>query len=72
VPPFQVRDQFIAYASPDSTYAVTRELIKSAQRSILIGIYDFTARHMRDLLLDATRRGVRVSLMLDLDNLKAK
>lgn len=72
VPSFQVRDQFIAYASPDSTYAVTRDLIKSAQRSILIGIYDFTARHMRDLLLDALQRGVKVSLMLDLDNLKGE
>jgi len=72
VPSFQVRDQFIAYASPESTYAVTRQLIQSARHSILIGIYDFTAGHMRDLLLDALRRGVKVSLMLDLDNLKGE
>ena len=72
VPSFQMRAEFIAYASPESTYAVTRQLIKSAQQSILIGIYDFTARHMRDLLLDALQRGVQVSLMVDLDNLKGE
>jgi len=72
VPSFLVRDQFIAYASPESTYAVTRDLIKSAQHSILIGIYDFTARHMRDLLVDALQRGVKISLMVDLDNLKGE
>src|SRR4030067_420489 len=69
VPSFLIRDQFIAYASPESTYAVTRDLIKSAQHSILIGIYDFTARHMRDLLVDALPRGVKISLMVDRDNL---
>jgi phosphatidylserine/phosphatidylglycerophosphate/cardiolipin synthase-like enzyme len=72
VPQFAIKGEFIAYASPESTYAVTKRLLDSAQRSILIGIYDFTADYVRDLLLDAVRRGVQVSLMLDLDNRKGE
>jgi phosphatidylserine/phosphatidylglycerophosphate/cardiolipin synthase-like enzyme len=68
VPSFSVNGQFVAYASPDSTYAVTKERIDAARRSILIGIYDFTAKYMRDVLTQALRRGVKVTLMLDLDN----
>ncbi len=62
-----VSDQIIAYASPDSTFAVTKRLLDAARRSILIGIYDFTADHVKELLLAALRRGVKVELMLDLD-----
>lgn len=65
---FQVGGEMIAFASPDSTYAVTKGFIDAAQRSIFIGIYDFTAGYMKELLLRAMRRGVQVSLMLDLDN----
>ena len=55
----------MAYASPDSTYAVTKKLLDSAQRSIVIGIYDFNADYMKEHLKKAMRRGVTVSLMLD-------
>ncbi|MFA5952624.1 MAG: phospholipase D-like domain-containing protein [Hyphomicrobium sp.] len=58
----------IAYASPDSTFAVTKRLMDAAERSILIGIYDFSAPHMREVLLNALARGVSVSLMLDIDS----
>ncbi len=58
---------FVAYASPDSTYAVTRRLLAGATRSIMVGIYDLEARHVVDLLKDALGRGVAVTLMLDLD-----
>jgi len=57
--------EFTMYSTPDSAFFVTRRLLESAQRSILIGIYDFTAFHMRDLLLAAVDNGVEVSLMLD-------
>lgn len=64
--PITVEDgQFITYSTPDSAFAVTKRRIERAQRKILIGIYDFTARHMRDLLLAAVGRGVQVTLMLD-------
>lgn len=61
----EVAGPFIAYASPDSTFAVTRNRLNAARHSILIGIYDLTARHMQSLLERAMRRGVRVSLLLD-------
>src|SRR2546423_5841356 len=66
--PIEVHDEFVAYASPDSTYAVTKRFIESAESSILIGIYDFTAGYMKELLLKAMSRGVRVALMLDIDS----
>ena len=67
IPSVNVRSDIIAYASPDSTYAVTKKLFDAAKKSILIGIYDFSAPHIRQLVLDAMARGVTVSLMLDID-----
>jgi phosphatidylserine/phosphatidylglycerophosphate/cardiolipin synthase-like enzyme len=65
---FDVRGKLIAYASPDSTYAVTRRLLDAAQEEVLIGIYDFTADYIKDLLLNVMQRGVKVSVMLDIDS----
>src|SRR3954454_20339508 len=63
-----VRADIIAYCSPDSTYAVTKKLFDDAKKSILIGIYDFSADYMKELVLDALKRGVKVKLMLDIDS----
>ena len=68
IPAFEVDGKIIAYASPDSTFAVTKKLIDGARRSILIGIYDFSAPYMEELLLAALARRVKVSLMLDIDS----
>lgn len=68
IPVFSIKDEFIAYASPDSTYAVTRRLFDAAQDEIVIGIYDFSADYMKDLVLSTMQRGIKVSLMLDIDN----
>src|SRR5207249_3661344 len=38
LPTFGLTDELIAYASPDSTFAVTKRLMHAARRSILIGI----------------------------------
>ncbi|HVQ36302.1 MAG TPA: phospholipase D-like domain-containing protein [Pyrinomonadaceae bacterium] len=70
VPVFDVTGDLIAYASPDSTYAVTRRLLDAAKKEIVIGIYDFSADYMKALLLSAMQRGVKVSLMLDIDGKK--
>src|ERR1700752_3035550 len=70
IPSFDVTSDFVAYASPDSTYAVTRRLLDSAKKEIIIGIYDFSADYMKDILLSAMQRGVKVSLMLDIDGKK--
>ena len=67
VPAFEVEGEIVAYASPDSTYAITKRFIEAATQSILIGIYDFSAGHMKTLLLDALSRGVKVTLMLDVE-----
>ena len=64
---FSITGNLIAYASPDSTYAVTRRMLDAAKKEIVIGIYDFTAQYMKEILLSAMRRGVKVSLMLDVD-----
>lgn len=69
---FSVQSDIIAYASPDSTYAVTKQLLDSAKKSVLIGIYDFTSTYIRDILLNLMARGVKVSLMLDLDGSKGE
>jgi phosphatidylserine/phosphatidylglycerophosphate/cardiolipin synthase-like enzyme len=68
VPTFRVTGDMIAYASPDSTYAVTRRLFDAARKEIIIGIYDFSADYMKEIVLNAIRRGVKVSLMLDIDS----
>ena len=70
IPTFQVTGDLIAYSSPDSTYAVTRRLLDAARKEIIIGIYDFSADYMKEILLHAIRRGVKVSLMLDIDGSK--
>ncbi len=72
IKPFKIADEMIAYASPDSTFAVTKKLFDSAKTSILIGIYDLTADYMKELLLNTMARGVKVSLMLDLDGAKGE
>jgi phosphatidylserine/phosphatidylglycerophosphate/cardiolipin synthase-like enzyme len=64
----RISSDVIAYTSPDSTFAVTKELFDKAKKSILIGIYDFSAPHMRQVLLDAMAREVKVTIMLDIDN----
>src|SRR5207247_2591193 len=68
VPAFKIAGDFLAYASPDSTYAVTRRLMDSANSEIIIGIYDFSADYMKDLVLHTMKRGVTVYLMLDIDS----
>lgn len=68
VPPVKASEEIISYTSPDSTYAVTKRLIDGAKKSILIGIYDFSAHYMKELLFTAMSRGVKVSLMLDLED----
>src|SRR5262245_39947515 len=67
VPPVRISSDVIAYTSPDSTFAVTKRLLDQARTSILIGIYDFTAAHVKNLIEKALARGVKVELMLDID-----
>src|SRR5436853_7165388 len=63
VPEFKISSAFVAYASPDSTYAVTRRMVDSAKKEILIGISDFSADHIKALLLTRRNHAVAVSLL---------
>ena len=53
---------------PNLTFAVTKAFLDGAQKSILIGIYDFSSEPIKELLLKAMRPGVKVRLMLDIDS----
>ncbi|ESZ51036.1 hypothetical protein X731_03600 [Mesorhizobium sp. L2C054A000] len=70
--PRSVAGRIMAYASPDSTYAVTKKLIDSSTRSLVIGIYDFSAEYMKEHLKRAMRRGVSLSLMLDTNSIEER
>ena len=72
VPPFSVTGPITAFASPDSTFAVTKALLDAAKKTIEIGIYDFTAGYMATILKDAMSRHVKITLMLDTDNVKGE
>ena len=72
VPPFSVGGEITAFASPESTFAVTKRLLDGAKKTIQIGIYDFTAGYVSDLLKNAMTRGVKVTLMLDTDHVKGE
>src|SRR5579859_2435946 len=65
VPTFQISGEFVAYASPDSTYLVTKHFFDGARRSLLIGMYDFNAVYIQQLVLDARDRGVAVTVLWD-------
>src|SRR2546430_16957750 len=56
VPKAKLQAEIIAYASPDSIFAGTKRLFAAARRSILIGISDFSAPHVKHLWSDALVR----------------
>ena len=72
IKPVPVTGEIVAFASPDSTYAVTKRLFDAAAKSILIGIYDFAADYVKEALVRAMARGVKVALMLDIDSDKER
>jgi len=61
---FAITAPHVAYASPDNTWTVVRERLGEAQESISIGMYDFNAPYVAEILLQALGRKVRVSLVI--------
>ncbi|MCP1662916.1 MAG: phospholipase [Methanocalculus sp. MSAO_Arc1] len=53
------------FVSPDSSYEVFEEAIRSADRSIQVSVYEFTHTGIGDLLADAHNRGVEVHILLE-------
>jgi phosphatidylserine/phosphatidylglycerophosphate/cardiolipin synthase-like enzyme len=43
---------------------VLEERLRKAEKSILIAVYEFTAPHVKDMILKAVGRGVKVTLLL--------
>jgi phosphatidylserine/phosphatidylglycerophosphate/cardiolipin synthase-like enzyme len=61
---FVIRGRRIGYASPDTTYEILEERLSQAETSILIGVYEFTSVPVKELVLSAVQRGVKVTLLL--------
>jgi len=72
VPAVPITGQITVCASPDSMFAVTKRFLDAAEKSIRIGIYDFSAAYMANLLKDSIARRVKVTLMLDTDHVKGE
>jgi len=53
------------FVSPDCSRQVLEETIRSAVRSILLKVYEFTDAGISDLLCDTMKRGVKVSVLLE-------
>ena len=51
--------------SPDCSRQVLEDIIKNAQKTILLNVYEFTDTGFSDLLCDASNRGVAVSVLLE-------
>lgn len=54
-----------AAVSPDCSYRMVRDAIRSAQSEILLYIYNVSADHLIDLLRERKDAGVRIRLMFD-------
>jgi cardiolipin synthase len=51
--------------SPDCSYRLLSEVLSSAQRTLLVYVYEITADYLIDLVSKAHRRGVEVKMMYD-------
>jgi hypothetical protein len=70
---FGITGKRIPYASPDNTFLLLKERLKTARCSILIGMFGFTAEHVKDLLVDARKkRNVRVSILVQRNGWKGE
>ena len=64
---------YAAYFSPGGgCTAQIVDAIRAAQRSILVQAYSFTSEPIAQALLEATRRGVEVSIIVDKSQLKER
>ena len=54
-----------AFVAPDCAYEVFSEVIASAEREILVNVYEFTDPVMAEDLISASERGVTVTVLLE-------
>jgi phosphatidylserine/phosphatidylglycerophosphate/cardiolipin synthase-like enzyme len=62
---FVVSGERFAYASPDNVHGVLEELLSKAEKTILIGVYEFTSPDVKAMLLKAVERRVKVTVLVD-------
>jgi len=60
-----VPSTFSAYFSPDTAFEGIRDLIQSAQESILLKTYLFDSQNIADLLIERLQAGVSVTVLMD-------
>ena len=54
-----------AFVSPDSSFDTYREYVQSADRVLLVNVYEFSSMSMANELIDAEKRGVSVTVLLE-------
>jgi phosphatidylserine/phosphatidylglycerophosphate/cardiolipin synthase-like enzyme len=54
-----------AFVSPDSSFDTYREYVQSADRVLLVNVYEFSSISMANELIDAKKRGVAVTVLLE-------
>jgi phosphatidylserine/phosphatidylglycerophosphate/cardiolipin synthase-like enzyme len=62
---FNFDGNIIVFASPDSSYFILREEIKNASESIFLNLYKFINHGLAWEILNASKRGVKVYLLLE-------
>jgi len=55
----------ISFVSPDCSLEVYTELVDSAERELLVNVYEFSSSTMADELIEARKRGVSVTVLLE-------
>ncbi len=66
-PPFTASGKMniTAFSAPDNSYEVVSEAIDSASTSILVNVYEFTSYSLSQHLIDAEKRGVNITMLLE-------
>lgn len=65
--PLSVSGRFniTAFSSPDNSYEALADAIDSSHFSILLNVYEFTSYPIAEHLIDAARRGVNITILLE-------
>lgn len=53
------------FTSPDASFETIVNEIKNAKESIFINVYEFTNLHLMDEIINATKKGIKVKILLE-------
>jgi phosphatidylserine/phosphatidylglycerophosphate/cardiolipin synthase-like enzyme len=54
-----------AFVSPDSSYEVYKDFVQSTEHTLLVNVYEFSSLTMADDLIEAEKRGVGITVLLE-------